>query len=341
MYNRAAMKQEVKQKLATMRPRPMWIALLYSIITSVGVSVIQSIAATVSGTAAISTQLTNLLMSGTAPEEALGELMLMYADRPVAFVGTLVVASLVSSILVVLWQALMSVGFTGYCLSAIKGENPNVGRIFCGFPVFGKVILTALLLWVFTTLWTLLYAVGLVVVIFIAALLMKSVPAVGIILMVLGYIAFLFLIIRLTLRYAMTYFFLLDEGKFGLEAITASKQMMKGKKGRLFGLYLSFIGWFLLLYIILLVGCLIIGIIIGVAVAAGGASIGAIGGAVGGGIFVFLLMMAAVWLISIWLQPYMTGSVAGFYLTFKPQEPAQPESWPVLGESAEDTTYTE
>ena len=32
----------------------------------------------------------------------------------------------------------------------------------------------------------------------------------------------------------------------GLEAITASKNMMMGHKGRLFGLYLSFIGWFLL-----------------------------------------------------------------------------------------------
>lgn len=326
MYNRAAMKRDVKQKLAAMRPRPMWIALLYSIITSIGASVIQSIAGAVSGTAAISTQLSGLLLSGLPPEEAFAEMMLMYADRLVAFVGTLVVASLISSILVVLWQALMSLGFTGYCLSAIKGENPGVSRIFCGFPMFGKVILTALLLWVFTALWSLLYAVCFAVVMIVAALLMEAVPIVGIILMVVGYIVFIFLIIRLTLRYAMTYFFLLDEGKYGLEAITASKQMMKGKKGKLFGLYLSFIGWFLLLYVILLVGCLLIGIIIAAAVAVGGASIGAIGGAVGGSIFVFLVMMAAVWLISIWLQPYLTGSVAGFYLNFKPQEPVQFEN---------------
>jgi len=340
MYNRAEMKREVKQQLAAMRPRPMWIALLYSIITSVGASIIQGIAGAVSGTADISTQLSSLLMSGVTPDEALAEMMLMYADRLVAFVGTLVVASLVSSILVVLWQGLMGIGFNGYCLSVVKGENPGVGSIFCGFPMFGKVVLTALLLWVFTVLWTLLYAVCFAVVMVVAALLMEAVPAVSIILMVLGYIAFLFLIIRLNLRYAMTYYFLLDEGKYGLEAITASKQMMKGKKGKLFGLHLSFIGWYLLLYVILLVGCLIIGIIVAVAVAAGGASIGAIGGAVGAGIFVFLLMMAAVWLISIWLQPYLTGSVARFYLTFKPQEPEQTESWPVLGESG-DTTYTE
>ena len=57
-----------------------------------------------------------------------------------------------------------------------------------------------------------------------------------------------------------------------------------------------------------------------------GGILGAIGGAVGGSIFVFLVMMAAVWLISIWLQPYLTGSVAGFYLNFKPQEPVQFEN---------------
>ena len=338
MYDRASMKQEVKQIISGVRPRPMWVALLYSVITSVGASLIQSVIGTVGGTNALSGNLTSLLMSGYELEEALSELLLMYSSQIVSFVGTLVAASLVSSILVVLWQGLMGVGFTGYCLSMVKGEKPTPGYIFCGFPMFGKVVLTALLVWVFTALWTLLYGVCLAVVIVIGALLMKAVPAVGVILMVLGYIGFLILVIRLSLRYSMAYYFLLDEGKSGLEAITASKQMMKGKKGKLFGLYLSFIGWYLLIYVVLVVGISIIAAIVTVVGAAGsavgGASIGAIGGMVGGVLFVGLLTTAVTWLLSIWLQPYVSGTVAKFYLTFKPQAPAQQENWPVL----EDTT---
>lgn len=333
MYDRASMKQEVKQIIAGIKPRPMWVALLYLVITSVGASVIQNIIGAVSGTNELTTQLSGLLMSGYEMEEAFAELMLMYANQLVAFIGTLVGASLIASILSTLWQGLMGVGFNGYCLSIMKGENPGVGRIFCGFPLFGRVILTTLLVWVFTALWTLLYAVCLGVVIVVAMLFMESVPAVSIILVVLGYIGFMILEIRLVLRYAMTNYFLLDEEKYGLEAITASKQMMKDKKGKLFVLRLSFIGWYLLLYVITLVGCLIIGVIVAVGAASGGASIGAVGGMVGGVLFVGLLMVVAIWFISIWLTPYVTASEAKFYLTFKPQEPEEVSSWPTLGDS--------
>ena len=336
MYDRASMKRDVKQLISGTRPRPMWIALLYMVIVSVGASLIEGIVGAVSGMSALSTQLSELLLAGNEMQDAFGELILMYANQLASFVGTIIAASIIGSILIVLWQALMNVGFAGYCLDLVKGENPGVGRIFSGFSMFTKVVLTALLVWVFTTLWSLLYAVGLVVIVVIGALLMEAVPAVGVILMVVGYIGFVILLVRLTLRYSMAYYFLLDEGKFGLDAITASKQMMKGKKGKLFMLHLSFIGWYLLIYAITLVGCLIIGIIVGVAVAAGGASLGAIGGAVGGALVVGLLMMVALWFISIWLEPYINGSVAKFYLFFKPQQDEVTDSWPEVG----DTTTT-
>ena len=332
MYNRAAMKQEVKQVIAGMRPRPMWVALLYTIVASVGASMIQSIVGFVSGSNGLLTPLSEMLMSGYELEEAFAEFVLMYSNQITAFLGTLIFSSLITSVLATLWQGVMKVGFDGYCLSMVKGERPTPGHVFCGFSKFGKVILTSLLVWIFTTLWTLLYAVGLIVVIVIAAIFMESVPAVSAILMILGYIAFLFLLVRLVLRYAMTNYFILDEDKFGLEAITASKQMMKGKKGKLFGLYFSFIGWYLLMYVIVLIGCGIIGVIVAVSSASVSASITGVGAMVGGVLFVGLVMVAAVWLLSIWLQPYVSGSAAKFYLTFKPQPPVAEESWPTLGD---------
>ena len=339
MYNRAQLKQEVKKTIAATKPRPMWVALLYLVIASIGASLIQSILGSLAGTSFLSSMLSDLMMSGKDIEEAIGELLLVYADRIVSFVGTLITTSLLSSILITLWQGLMDVGFNGYCLSMVRGEQPAVGKIFCGFPLFGKVILTSLLVWVFTTLWTLLWAVCLIVVVAVAALLMEAVPVVGVLLILVGYIGFIVLILWTYFRYAMTNYILLDTGKCGLEAISESKRMMKGRKWKFFVLQLSFIGWYLLLYAVILIGSIILGVVIGVGsagIATGITSIGAIGGMVGGSVFVLILMLAVVYLINIWLQPYITGSVAKFYLFFKPQEPVAESAWPTLG----DTTTT-
>jgi uncharacterized membrane protein len=47
--------------------------------------------------------------------------------------------------------------------------------------------------------------------------------------------------------YSMAYYILRDNPDMSaLDAITASRNMMNGYKGKLFGLYLSFIGWWFL-----------------------------------------------------------------------------------------------
>jgi uncharacterized membrane protein len=49
------------------------------------------------------------------------------------------------------------------------------------------------------------------------------------------------------LNYSMSLFIMAQNPEIGIvEAIELSKKMMKGNKGKLFVLYLSFIGWFLL-----------------------------------------------------------------------------------------------
>lgn len=345
MYQRAQLKQSVKQTIAGTRPRPMWVTLLYLVVSSIGGSIISGVISGVSGMNALNTVYTDLMMAFEFDiEAAMEELIFTYANQLATLIGTIITASLVTGILMALWNGLMAVGFNGYCLSLVKGENPGIDRIFCGFPVFGKVILTSFLVWVFTSLWTLLYALLLIVFVVVGALFMESLPAVAAIVMLVGYILFLFLMIRLHLRYAMTNYILLDTGKYGLEAISESKQMMKGRKGKLFGLYFSFIGWYLLMYVVMLAGILLLSVLLGVGgagVFAGGASFGAVAGMVGGAVFVMIVMVAALWLINIWLQPYIRGSEAKFYLFFKPQEPAPVESWPTLGDSTTTESQSE
>lgn len=319
MYQRAQLKESVKTAMRGTRPRPIWVTLLYLVIAAAGAWLLQLIVGTVANTSFLTQQFSQLLLAGYSAEEAFRELVWLYGDRLAILVGTMMSGSLLMSILTALWQGLMGVGYNGYCLSMVRGENPQVGRLFCGFPMFGKVLLTRLLVWVFTTLWTMLYCVCLAVVMVIAALLMDSVPVIAVILMVAGYIAFLLMVIRVCLRYALVNYVLLDSGEYGLEAINLSKTMMKGNKGRLFMLGLSFIGWYLIELAIVVVGAVIIGIITVAAMGAGmigmsgAVSIGALAGITGGVILVAVLMGVATLLLSIWLQPYITGSVAKFY----------------------------
>lgn len=326
MYNRAQIKREVKQIISTTKPRPMWVALFYMVVASAGASLIQSILNSLTGASFVTSMLSDLMYSGQNIEEALGELLLVYSGQLLSFVGTMISTALISSILVALWQGLMDVGFNGYCLALVRGDKATPGKVFCGFHIAGKVLVTSLLVWVFAALWTLLWAICLIVVIVIAALLMQAAPVVGVLLIVVGYIGFIALMLWTYFRYAMVNYILLDTDKFGMEAISESKRMMKGNKWKFFVLHLSFIGWYLLIYAVILVGCAVIGVVIGVGVGgfAEASSFAAIGGMVGGAVFVLLLMIAVVWLISIWLQPFVTGSVARFYLAFKHEEPADP-----------------
>lgn len=343
MYQRAQLKEEVKLAMRGTRPRPMWVALLFTVIVAVGSWLISTVINAVSGINVLSSQLVALIASGYEIEEALEQLIWIYSAQIASVISTIMICSILVSLLTALWNGLMSLGFKGYCLSMVRGEQPPVNRLFCGFPLIGKVLLTRFLVWVFTFLWTLLYAVCFGVVVLVAALLVESVPAVSVILMLLGYIAIIVLEVRLTLRYALADYVLLDQGVYGLEAVTASKVMMKGNKGRLFVLQLSFVGWYLIEAAILWLGMIIIFVM---AVAAGGGymhsggfSYGAMAGMVGGALAVLVLMLAGCVLFGSWLLPYTTGAIAKFYEFLKGEQAPPVESgWPTLG--GDSTSYT-
>jgi uncharacterized membrane protein len=105
-------------------------------------------------------------------------------------------------------------GLTSYALRIKRGETPSIESLFDGFKNFLTSFLLYLLISIFTFLWSLLLIIP-------------------------GIIA--------SLSYSMAFFILHDNPHLSaMEALNESKQMMKGYKGKLFLLYLSFIGWILL-----------------------------------------------------------------------------------------------
>jgi uncharacterized membrane protein len=112
-------------------------------------------------------------------------------------------------------------GFAGFFLKRIRGEAIAIANIFDGFKRFLPSFLLMFLTGIFIGLWSLLLIVPGII---------KS------------------------FSYAMSFFILHDNpGMKPLEAIRQSRIMMRRYKAKLFVLYLSFIGWYLL-------GCLTLGI---------------------------------------------------------------------------------
>lgn len=123
------------------------------------------------------------------------------------------IAMLLAAALMIM-NYMISVGFTIYSLHVSRGEKADYGNLFDGFGIFFRVLWLAILQGVFVFLWSLLLYIP-------------------------GIIA--------AYRYRQSLFLLLDHPEMSaLECITASKEMMRGHKGELFALDLSFIGWILL-----------------------------------------------------------------------------------------------
>jgi uncharacterized membrane protein len=108
----------------------------------------------------------------------------------------------------------LTLGFAGYYLKRARGETVKLEDLFDGFKQFSSSFLLYLLEAVFLTLWTCLFIIPGIVKYF---------------------------------SYSMAFYILRDNPEIGAsEAITRSRKMMAGYKGKLFVLHLSFIGWGLL-----------------------------------------------------------------------------------------------
>lgn len=134
-----------------------------------------------------------------------------------AYLPVLPQINTVSYILIVaitLMNIMMSAGYTIYCMHICQFKEAGFANLFDGFAIFLKVILLEIIMGIFVWLWSLLLIVP-------------------------GIIA--------AYRYRMALYILIDNPNMSpIECIRASKQMMNGRKGELFVLDLSFLGWFIL-----------------------------------------------------------------------------------------------
>ena len=274
-YNRPEAKALAKQAMRTTYPHPMLVTLVYLLLTSVLTSLVSSL---------VTDPFTTFyyyVWDGVYGVEDLIRVLL--TPRNVA-------SFLVIQLLITVYQWIMRFGYTSYVLRMARNEQPNYWNLLDGFRTIGRAFLVYLLIYIFTTLWSLLFLVPAFIVMLVSALGGPMLMFLALLLV----IAAAILSVIVTYRYRLAVYFLLDNPEMGaLAAITESKRAMVGWKGELFIQDLSFLGWWLLLSLASLLAF----------------SLGSIFGLGVGGLLSFLTVKIA----SLWFSPYIWGTEANFY----------------------------
>ena len=274
-YNRPEAKALAKQAMRTTYPHPMLVTLVYVLLASV---------------------LTNMVSKLVT--NPFGAFYLYVLDRSydiedlihALLIPRTVAAFLVVQLLITVYQWIMSFGYTSYALRMARNEQPGFQNLLDGFRTIGRALLVSLLIYIFTTLWSLLFLVPAFVVMLVAALVTPGLVSLAVLLL----FAAAILSVVVSYRYRLAVYFLLDNPDMrALAAITESKRAMVGWKGELFIQDLSFLGWSLLFGLAATLA-LFLGMIFGLGVASW---------------MSFLTGTAC----SLWLTPYMWGTEANFY----------------------------
>ncbi len=130
------------------------------------------------------------------------------------FIGVLtviVLSAVVISLLYFFVGSVVNVGYARFNLALVDSKEASIGQLFSYFSSWGKGVAAAFLKELYIFLWSLLFIIPGIIAIY---------------------------------SYAMTSYILAECPELSAnEAIAKSKEMMKGNKGRLFCLELSFIGW--------------------------------------------------------------------------------------------------
>lgn len=132
-------------------------------------------------------------------------------DAFVPYTSILLVIFLIS----IVFSAIGSSVHLGYNILLLKyyepEQKPSLGDLFCRFHIFWKAFGLRIMMSILTTLWSFLFIIP-------------------------GIIA--------SYSYAMAPYLMAENPDMGImEAISRSKELMRGNKWRLFCLHLSFIGW--------------------------------------------------------------------------------------------------
>lgn len=238
-FDRVGAKLSARESMRVNKPSPLWVTLVYFILTSVLVAVIGYF---------IYDPITDLYLCaswGYQPEE-IAQYILQNHSTDLILYG-------VFRILWLMYAVFMGFGYTSYALRMARNEQPGVRHLFDGFARPFRVLWATILMAIFITLWSLLILVPLTALV-LGILLAVPDYILGAALIELLMVTSVVAAIAFSYRYSLTYYFMLDDPDCtARQAIRRSKEAMRGWKMSMFCLDLSFLGWIILSAVLSLV----------------------------------------------------------------------------------------
>ncbi|MCL2838300.1 MAG: DUF975 family protein [Oscillospiraceae bacterium] len=157
----------------------------------------------------------------------------------IGFAGTMIVGLIAPAFML---------GWTKIFLGLTNNQKPKVADLFSGFKSFGKALWLYILWGFFIFLWTLPFHLPAIILLAVIPVLnSQALVVVFAILGILLSIAALVMVVIKLLAYWQSFYILAENPHMtARECLRESVSIMRGNKGKLFVLELSFIGWFLL-----------------------------------------------------------------------------------------------
>lgn len=232
---------------------------------------------------------------------------------PAPDTGNISLPALFLSILLSLYSTVVGFGFTLWSMWTSRKLSPGLGALADGFSVALLVIMTSILIFLHTLAWSLL-CIPVVWLVLIPVLLSPGLSFLVIPVLIAGIMIFSYWV---SLRYALAYYLLADHPDYGaFAAVRRSVELTRGWKWEMFKLFFSFLGWELLdllLYTLVLVQVLV----------QGGFFQSLSLEHYGDAYMVYqiilsypssaLLLLLASIPVKLWLYPYRSVTMAGFY----------------------------
>lgn len=267
-FDRVGAKLSARESMRINRPSPLLVTLVYFLLTSVLAAVLAYLVYDPAS------ELLQYISLGYQPEEILDFILRQHGQDLLLF-GAL-------QLLLSLYTVFMSFGYTSYSLRMARNEQPGLGHLFDGFARPGRVLWAAILVSIFTFLWSLLVMLP-VIAILVVMVVMEADAALlmGVYFALVA--AAMVAVVAISYRYSLTNYFIIDDPDCtARQAVRRSKETMRGKKWTLFVLDLSFFGWALL-------------------------------SAVLSAVISLLLPIALEDVLCFWVLPYRMATIANFY----------------------------
>lgn len=296
--DRRDLKWRARDAMRAARPNALFMTFIYLLLTAGLGGVVSWFAADPLG------DVLNLYEQGVGLDRAIG-LMMHMTGRFGIFLALLITA----------WEIVVDFSYRRWCLNTARGRQGALSDLFSGFSMVGRILWLRVLILMYGFLWYVAIFMPAGFLLMLGMEMWVWMPLVSVPLCIGVFLLAVVVWLTRVARYAMATYCLADEPEMGASwALRRSVHMMQDRVKDYVLLMLSFLGWILAaVLLVYAVGLVLAGVaVVWYEIAGSQAGQWLLLGAIFG-----VLTILPIWIMSLWLNPYITITECNFYEKIK------------------------